>query len=324
MQQYAYRSAPPATRRLRDRQEWLTYSPAPARPPLRWPGNARVALWVCPNVLHYEYTPPADPWIDAWARMPAPDVLMYGRQDFANRVGFWRMLEVIDRFDLRCTAVLNAQALALNPGIRDAMVERRWDYLGHGLNNTRFVHGMSPEEERRYYLEMIEIVHDQTGARLAGTGGPGPQSSTEETPDILAALGFVYHGDWFHDDVPFPLNVREGRLISMPYAMDANDAPYLGMGTEADGFVDVVRRQFDRLYAEGAESGKVMCISLHPALFGQAHRIRYLHEIFDHVCSHEHVWHATGAEIASHYMAHCHDAVVAHLRAQAGEGPGHA
>jgi peptidoglycan/xylan/chitin deacetylase (PgdA/CDA1 family) len=315
MLQYSYRPSPPATARSRTRQEWVRYSAVTDRPPLRWPGGARVALWVCPNVLHYEYMPPADPWINAWARMPAPDVMMYGRQDFANRVGFWRMLEAIDRFDIRCTAVLNAEALGKNPSIRDAMVEREWAYLGHGINNTRFVHGMSAQDEAAYYRRMVDMVYAETGVRMQGTGGPGPQTSTENTPDILAALGFSYHSDWFHDDEPFPLEVKSGRLISMPYAMDVNDAPYLGSAFEAEGFVDLVKRHFDVLHREGAASGKVMCVSLHPALFGQAHRIAYLHEIFDYLRSHEGVWHATGDEIAEYYLKHHHAQMVAHLNA---------
>jgi hypothetical protein len=32
------------------------YSPIVGRPPLRWPDGCRVALWVCPNIEHYEYT----------------------------------------------------------------------------------------------------------------------------------------------------------------------------------------------------------------------------------------------------------------------------
>jgi allantoinase len=314
MLQYAYQPAPPATPSTRTAQTWSTYVPTPAMPPVRWPGGARVALWVCPNVLHYEFMPPADPWIKAWARMPAPDVMMYGRQDFANRVGFWRMLELVDRYGIRCTAVLNAQALRMNPSIRDAMVERRWDYLGHGINNTRFVHGLAEADEAAYYERMREIVHEETGVAMRGTGGPGPQAATENTPDILARLGFDYHADWFHDDVPTPLNVREGRLIAMPYAIDVNDAPQLGAAFEAGDFADLVRRHFDVLHAEGAHGGKVMCVSLHPALFGQAHRIRHLEEIFAYLKSHEGVWHATGAEIASHYLQHHYDGALAVAR----------
>lgn len=315
MMQYAYRPAFPATERTRHTQDWVRYMPAPRSAPLRWPGGARVALWVCPNVLHYEYLPPPDPWINAWARMPAPDVMMYGRQDFANRVGFWRMLEAIDRHDIRCTAVLNAEALAQNPSIRDAMVERRWAYLGHGINNTRFVHGMSGAEESAYYERMAQIVLDQTGTPLRGTGGPGPQACTENTVDILARLGFTFHSDWFHDDAPAPLHPRSGKLISLPYAMDVNDAPFFGAAFEADDFADLVRRHFEVLWREGAHSGKVMCVSLHPALFGQAHRIGYLQEIFAWLRSHPDVWHATGDEIAGHYMAHHYDTAMAQLAA---------
>ena len=245
--------------------------------------------------------------------MPAPDVMMYGRQDFANRVGFWRMLESIDRYGMRCTAVLNAEALIHNPDIRAAMIERQWDYLGHGLNNTRFVYGMNEEQESAYYLHMRDIVHAETGHILKGTGGPGPQAATENTPDILARLGFTYHSDWFHDDAPFPLHVRSGKLISMPYAMDINDSPFLGSAFEADDFVDMLKRHFDMLYREGERSGKVMCVSLHPSLFGQAHRVKYLEEIFEYLRSHDGVWHATGEEIAEYYMTHHYEEITTHL-----------
>lgn len=30
------------------------YSPLPERPRLEWPDGARVALWVLPNIEHYE------------------------------------------------------------------------------------------------------------------------------------------------------------------------------------------------------------------------------------------------------------------------------
>jgi allantoinase len=245
--------------------------------------------------------------------MPAPDVLMYGRQDFANRVGFWRMLRLVDKYGIRCTAVLNSEALQKNPSIRDAMVERQWDYLGHGINNTRFVHGMDEQQESDYYRRMVDMTYEQTGVRMRGTGGPGPQTSTENTPDILAQLGFTYHGDWFHDDAPFPIHVRSGRLISLPYAMDVNDAPYLGVAFEADGFADLVKRHFDVLHREGERSGKVMCVSLHPAMFGQAHRIKYLEEILAYLSAQDGVWHATGAEIADHYLKHHYEAVARHI-----------
>ena len=35
----------------------VAYSPIMHRPHLRWPGGARVALWVVPNIEHYEFMP---------------------------------------------------------------------------------------------------------------------------------------------------------------------------------------------------------------------------------------------------------------------------
>ena len=76
---------------------------------------------------------------------------------------------------------------------------------------------------------------------------------------------------------------------------------------ESEYFVEICKAQFDQLYAEGAESGRVMCIALHPYLIGQPHRIRYLDEILSYILSHEGVWQTTADEIARHYIEHHYD-----------------
>lgn len=318
MLQFGYRSVDVPAGERSPGERWLPYSPIIRRPKLTWPGGARLALWVCPNVLHYESDPPADPLLEAWPRMPQPDVMAFGRQDFAARVGFWRVLEVLDRFPVRCTAVVNSAALLTQPDVCAAARERRWGMLGHGICNTRFVHALPEAQERAYWRAMREQVQRAVGVELIGTGGPGPQSATVRTMDLLAEEGFLWHGDWFCDDQPVPLQVRSGRMISLPYAQDTNDAPFLGTAFESDDFVDVVRRQFDRLYLEGADSGRVMCISIHPALIGQAHRIGHLQALLEYVCGFPGVWHATGDEIARHYLEHFDEAV----RGSIGEAAG--
>jgi allantoinase len=311
--QYSYRPGFPATPATRPHdQNWVDYDPIVDRPPIRWPGNARVALWLCPSILDYEFMPPEDRWLNAWARTAPPDVLGYCRQEFGNRVGFWRLLEVFDRYNLRATAVANVEALKLYPAIVDAIVERKWDIVGHGMSNTRFIYDYDEQTERAYYREMLETVEALTGVRMQGMGGPGPQSGTENTPDLLAEAGFTYHADWFMDDQPFPLRVRSGRLIALPYSVEMNDVSGLAT-TEADAFFEYARRQFDCLYREGAQSGRVMCVVLHPPLIGQPQRIGYLERWLDYVSSFSDVWHATGAEIAQYYMTHYYDSALRRL-----------
>ena len=61
--------------------------------------------------------------------------------------------------------------------------------------------------------------------------------------------------------------------------------------------------QFDVLYKEGAKSGRVMAIALHPYLIGVPHRIGAFDAALKYICKHKKVWKATGSEIARHYLA---------------------
>jgi peptidoglycan/xylan/chitin deacetylase (PgdA/CDA1 family) len=292
---------------------YSTYSAIIDRPKLRWPGNARVAFWVSPNVEFYEYEPPPSSFRNQWPRVPHPDVLHYSYRDYGNRVGFWRMLEVFDQYKIRGSVSLNMAVLEHFPEIRDAMVARNWDYFTHGIYNTRYLFGMTPDEERAFYRDNIDTLYRQTGKRLKGMLGPA-FSSTTNTPELMAEAGLTYQVDWFHDDQPFPLNVKSGKLISLPYTRELNDSVLFNAPSlEADYFAQICKDQFDAMYEEGVETGQVMCVSLHPFLIGQPHRLRYFAEIVDYVLSFEGVWNTTSDEIADYYLANCYDEVVAHL-----------
>jgi allantoinase len=189
--------------------------------------------------------------------------------------------------------------------------------MSHGLYNTRYLWDVSEDEERAFYRDIIDTVYELTGKRVIGAMGPGPQSVTSRTPDLLAEAGIRYQADWFHDDQPFPINVRQGRLISVPYTLEISDSSVIGTGAgtawEGDDFAEIIKRQFDTLYEEGADSGRVMCISLHAYLIAQPHRARYLDEALSYILSHDGVWKTTAEEIATYYLDHCYDEVASHL-----------
>ncbi len=113
----------------------VDYSPIIERPPIKWPNGARVALWIAPNVEHYEYEPEYDGQRDPWPRMPHPDILGYGIKDYGNRVGLWRMIDVMDHFNVRCTVSLNLSVFEHYPEIMAACEERNWDVLCHGISH---------------------------------------------------------------------------------------------------------------------------------------------------------------------------------------------
>ncbi|HYF19964.1 MAG TPA: polysaccharide deacetylase family protein [Ramlibacter sp.] len=277
------------------------YSAAPDRPPLRWPNGARVALWVAPNIEHYEYLPEHIRVRDPWPRVPHPDILGYGMRDWGNRVGVWRLMELFDRFQLRCTVSLSMSVLDMFPEIARAMLERRWELMSHGLYNTRYHWNLPEAEERAAIAECQEIHRRVVGSELRGWFSPAA-SNTLATPDLVAEAGLRYLCDLYHDDEPTLLKVRGGqRLWALPYSMEINDSIAWRRGQEAAGFAQKIRDEFDTLWAEGATRCKVMNIALHPFIMGQPHRIGHLAEAFEYILSHDQVWCATGSEIVDAY-----------------------
>ena len=289
----------------------VAYSPIIDRPKITWPNHARVAFWVAPNVEHYEYLPDYDGQRNPWPRMPYPDVREYSYRDYGNRAGFWRMTEVLDTYQITCCVSLNLAVLEHYPEIGEAMVKRNWDFMSHGIYNTRYLNTYTEEQERAFYQDCIATLKRHTGKQLKGMLGPAI-SGTERTPDLMAEAGLIYHTDWMHDDQPVPIQVQSGTLISVPYSVELNDASTFRQHYEGDYFVRMCKAQFDQLYKEGADSGRVMCIALHPYLIGQPHRVKYLDQILNYVMSHDGVWQTTADEIAEYYIAHYYDQAIAH------------
>ena len=251
----------------------VDYLPMIDRPIIKWPNNARVAFWVAPNIEHYEYLPPLDGVRNPWPRSPLPDVQQYSLHEYGNRVGFWRVLEVLDRYQIRCSTTLNIGVLQHFPEIADAMLKRDWTFVNHGFYNTRYITAFSEEQEREFFQRCRETFKRLTGRELKGQSGPAA-SNTERTPDIVAEVGFIYQTDWKIDDHPLPIKVRSGRLVCIPYTSELNDAPLMRHHYEADYYAKICKAQFDQLYREGEENGRLMCIAFHPYVMGRPHRIK--------------------------------------------------
>src|SRR5690606_28647170 len=95
-------------------------------------------------------------------------------------------------------------------------------------------------------------------------------SESVRTLDLLAEAGIDYVGNWVNDEQPYPMRVKTGTMLSLPYAIEINDIPvFLGQGKSPETFGQMICDQFDVLYEDGARTGRVMCIALHPFLIGQ-------------------------------------------------------
>lgn len=278
------------------------YSPIVDRPKLKWPNGARVAFYVGVNVEHYEVDKPSTSLFGGTTHLK-PDPLNYGWRDYGVRVGIWRMMEALDKRNLRASVLLNADAARLYPQIIEAGKARNWSWIAHGKNNSIFQADMTEAQERHYLTDVIETIARATGQKPKGWMGPG-LTETFNTPRLLKDLGLSYVLDWCADDQPFRLNVPG--IISVPYSVEINDGiMFLAKSLSGDDFYRMVVDQFDQLYKESEHSGKVMALALHPFIINQPFRHKYLEKALDYIIGHEGVWLTTSDEIADHYAAPC-------------------
>jgi peptidoglycan/xylan/chitin deacetylase (PgdA/CDA1 family) len=281
--------------------ERYPYWPLPERPPLRLPNDARVAFWLIPNIEHFRLDPVSS------QTAIHPDVYEYAVRDYGARIGIWRMMDVLDKYNVRATVALNADVCKFEPQIIKAGVERQWEWMGHGVSNSERLVGLREEQERALIESVVATITESTGAAPAGWLGPG-LGETFNTPDLLAEAGITYVADWVADDQPFPIRVKSGRMISVPYSQELNDIPvFTRKGLTPEQFYQVVCDQFDVLYEEGATSGRVMALALHPFLSGHPFRAKWLDRALQHITTHDKVWVTTGGEIARWYYENYYD-----------------
>jgi peptidoglycan/xylan/chitin deacetylase (PgdA/CDA1 family) len=284
------------------------YWPIVERPKLDLPDGAQVAFWIGLNVEHYEVDKPSTSIFGGTAALQ-PDPLNYGWRDYGPRVGVWRMMDLLDKYGMRASVLLNSDVCTRYPQIIREGNKRNWVWLAHGKNNSIFEAAMSEDEERNYLGEVVSTIREHTGKAPRGWLGPA-LTETYNTPQILADLDLTYILDWCNDDQPFPVNVGRGRMISVPYSIEINDVSmFVSKGMSGEGFYQMVVDQFDQLYEEGAQSGRVMALCLHPFIINQPFRHRYLARVLDYIAGHDKVWLTTSDEIADWYYANYYDKV---------------
>jgi peptidoglycan/xylan/chitin deacetylase (PgdA/CDA1 family) len=281
------------------------YIPAPGRPKLEWPGGARVALWVNPNVEFFALDDVMPGNVNervAREHAKVPNVRNWSVRDYGNRVGVWRLMEVLSRYGIRASAALNSAVCDHHPEVVDEAVRLGWELIGHNETNALRLNEMAPEQEREAIRATLDRIEKASGARPVGWLGAG-LAETWMTLDYLAEAGIRYVCDWVNDDQPYTIDAGNPRLVSLPYSVQTNDVPaYFDMKASVPEFEMMLRRQFDILYREGERTGKVMAIAVHPFVTGQPHRIVALERALDYICSHDGVWKATGWEIVQHYQ----------------------
>ncbi|WP_042342286.1 polysaccharide deacetylase family protein [Calothrix sp. PCC 7507] len=271
------------------------FQPITQRPVLKLPNNARVAVWVVMNVEHFTFGKlgtAIQPHLNSY-----PEIANYSWRDYGNRVGIWRLFELFAELEIPVTAAVNGEICTLYPEIMTAMQQHGWEIMAHGINNSTGHSGMNRETEIGIINQTLDLLRQATDKTPKGWLTPG-FSITESTFELLHAAGIVYTADWVNDDQPYWYPLEKGRLLAIPYTIEANDIS-LCLSSRFSGaeFAQAIEDQFDQLWQDGESQGRVMAIGLHPFIVGQPLRLKYLKQCLLHIKNQPNTWLTTGEGI---------------------------
>jgi peptidoglycan/xylan/chitin deacetylase (PgdA/CDA1 family) len=279
------------------------YSPFPKRPKLNWPRNARVAFCVVLHLEYFELMPAEgsykDPRLVNEFGNYVPDFRTWTQREYGNRTGIFRVLDVLDRYQIRAGVAVNAMAAERYPFLVEQFKKRKYEFIAHGISANRMITSkMSEAEEKQEIATSIAAVEKAAGTRPTGWLGQD-YGESGRTPKLLADAGLDYVLDWPNDDQPYPMKVGR-KFVSMPNQPEWDDVQQLWLRRIATPrYPDLVADAFELLHREG---GQVFSLSVHPWLMGMAHRIKYLDEALRRIERFGNIWQATPGEIAQHYM----------------------
>ena len=278
------------------------YSALPGRPVYDWPESARLAFYIALNVEHFALGRGRGAHIAPPEQSNGPSV--YSWRDYGNRVGFWRLLELFDEFDLPIEAQVNSAIYGACPEIPDALAARGDEILGHGVTNSDDQGGLDEAAEAAMIAEASAAITAHRGEPPVGWMSPWI-SQTPRTRDLLREAGYRYMMDWSCDDQPIWMQTRAGPILAIPYPVEMNDNRAIVFHKFAPAaFADMIIDNFDEMLAQSARQPLVFGLSLHTFVMGQPFRLRALRRALAHIAEHRaQVWITRPREICAHVEA---------------------
>jgi allantoinase len=290
--------------------DWV---PIIKRKPLRWPDGKRLAVIVTMNCEYWDLVKDyREPYYAGGPPM-LPDPLPGNVADFPNftwreyglRVGVWRLFKVFEDAGVPLSCTINAKTALERPEIVAHADARGWEIVAHNYEQgellTRFAFDEAAE---RKVIRATLDAYERTLGRKAKGWLSSSLRGTPHTPDILAEHGLIFFCDYMNDDQPYLIHTDRGPIVNTPYSIEINDFTFFHRRAMSTwDAARMLKDNFDELYAESAETGKLMNIGLHPHVSGHPHRMACFREFLAHATGRDDVWWTTREAVADWYLA---------------------
>ncbi|CAM3914000.1 polysaccharide deacetylase family protein [Rheinheimera salexigens] len=267
------------------------------RPKVQWPNNKPLAVWVNINLEFFPLNQKGVPFkVPGGMTMPYPDLRHYSLRDYGNRVGLFRILKALDKFNITPTFAVNTELAVRTPYLVQLLKSRGNEVLCHGWNMDSLHHGkMDRADESELISRSVNQLRDLTGQAVTGWLSPA-RNQSQNTLALLAENGISYCADWVNDDMPY--RFKQENLWAMPLSTELEDFYILGNNLHSEAsYVEQINDACDFLLQEAAtQGGRMLTLNIHPWLLGQPHRIQYFEQILSRL-SQQPIWSASASDI---------------------------
>src|SRR5438094_526343 len=155
--------ARPANARLQTHGRY-EYSNITARPDYSWPDGRRLAVYVALNIEAFRFGK------GKGAAIAPPDQAqshsVFSWRDYGNRVGIWRLFELLDELGMPAEAQMNTAIYEAAPDIPERLRTRGDEILGHGVTNSDEQGHLSEDQERALIAGVTATITKHEGAAL--------------------------------------------------------------------------------------------------------------------------------------------------------------
>ncbi len=274
--------------------------------PARWPGGARLALWITIDLEHFPMDMPTRPFVPTGGMVrPYPSYWDYTQRDYGNRVGIFRILRALDRFGLTASVAANSEVLRRYPPLAAALASRQCEIVASGVDMGRLHHGgLDLEAEAALIARSVTTLRELTGQAVTGWHSPA-NSCSMNTYDLLPGSGIRYVTDWINDELPFPMRTKAGPLLSLPRNMELSDKVLLVERAQTRAaYAAQIAAATRFLLDEATEAqGRILSLSLSPWVVGQPWCIATLETLLAALAREPGIWCATGTQILQAWEA---------------------
>lgn len=280
---------------------WFPWNPLPTRRPIAWPRGAKVAVCVVLDLGAAEWDlDRRSPVPPSGGRGPAtpPDFPRLSHREFGHRVGVFRLLDVLSEIGAPSSAAVDVLTAEYYPTLMRRLRPAVSEIVARGLSANRPITSiMGADEERHYIATTTKRLAAVLGASPSGWLGP-EHCESERTLGLLAEHGVAYVADWGNDEQPYHLASPRGDLWMFPLSWELSDlnAVFLRNVSPTD-YAKTIVDAFEVMRQEGARSGRLLALHLHPWLSGQAFRIAALRAAIAHVVASPDAWVTTPSAV---------------------------